>query len=213
MVETIKLAHDQGLYIATSCAGVWAAAAAGVLQGKVATTSWFLAAELAARHPEVAVEADCVLVESGSILTGGAAFAHADVMLAFVERFAGQAVADLCAKYLLLDRRRSQRPYLVLSALIQGDPQLTKAAEWVRRHISERFGVDEVAAVAGLGTRTFARRLKRTCGLSPIQFIQRIRMDVARQLLDRGLSYEAAAAEVGYSDATALRRVFRRFAA
>jgi len=209
-VKTLRAARKAGVYVATSCAGVFVAAAAGVLEGGSATTSWFLEAELAARHPDVDVKAECVLVESGSVLTGGAAFAHADVMLALVDRMAGAAIADLCASYLLLDRRQSQRPYMVLSALIQGDAQLVRAEAWVRERIADPFSVGEVASAVGLGTRTFARRLQKTCGLSPIQFVQRVRMDVARALIEQGASVEAAAAEVGYSDASTLRRLLRR---
>ncbi|MEL6179298.1 MAG: helix-turn-helix domain-containing protein [Myxococcota bacterium] len=209
-VETLRQAHDQGVHIGTSCAGVFVAASAGVLDGKVATTSWFLEGELAARYPAITVHGECVLVESGTCLTGGAAMAHADMMLAVVERLAGATVADLCASYLLLDRRQTQRPYVVLMALIRHDPQLMQAYTWVRDHIAEPFYIADVAASAALGPRTLARRLQRTCGLTPIQFVQRIRVDMARTLMAQGMSAEAAATEVGYADATALRRVLRQ---
>ena len=209
-VALLRAAGAAGLRIATSCAGVFVAAAAGVLDGRTATTSWFLEAELTARHPAIEVNAECVLIESGLCLTGGAALAHADVMLAVVERLAGPPLADLCARYLLLDRRRSQRPYMILSALVAGDPQLVRAERWIRAHLAEPFYVADVAAAVGLGARTFARRLQRTCGLSPIRFIQRIRVDVAGELIAAGLSVEAAAPRVGYGDATALRRVLRK---
>ena len=181
-----------------------------MLDGRSATTSWFLAPELAARYPLVRVAPDRVLVESGPCLTGGAALAHADVMLALVERVAGPMIADHCASYLLLDRRQSQRPYLVLRALVASDPRLTRAEAWVREHIEERFSVDRLATAVGLGERTFARLLRKTCGLSPIAFVQRIRVDAARELLEHGASVESVAPRVGYGDATALRRVFRR---
>jgi len=205
----LRAASASDIYIATSCAGVFVAAEAGVLDGHAATTSWFLEAELAVRYPQIRVCAEHILVESGRCLTGGAALAHAEVMLAVVEKFAGAVVADVCARYLLLDRRRSQRPYIMLAAFIQDDPQLVHAEAWIREHIDEPFSVGDVAAAVGLGARTFSRRLKRACGLTPIHFIQRLRLDVARTLINQGASVDEAAPRVGYSDGTALRRVFR----
>ncbi len=209
-IDVMRTARQREVQIVTSCAGVFVAAAAGALDGQVATTSWFLKGELAARYPAITVQGECVLVDGGMCMTGGAAMAHADVMLALVERLAGGVVADLCASYLLLDRRQTQRPYMVLMALIQHDPQLVRAHDWVRQHVAASFYVSDVAAQAGLGPRTLARRLGRVCGMTPIQFIQRIRVDAARELIQSGMSVEAAAAEVGYGDATALRRVLRR---
>lgn len=212
LVQTITRAHAAGVHVATSCSGVFFAAAAGVLDGRRATTSWFLAPALAARHPRVQVDADRVLVESGACLTGGAALAHAEVMLALVERWASPTVASRTASYLLLDRRRSQRPYMMLSALAAADVRLTRAERWVRDHLSRRFSIATLATQVGMGERSFARLVERLCQLSPIGFVQRIRVDAARVLLERGLSFDAVAPQVGYSDASALRRVFRKHA-
>lgn len=209
-LRTIRGAHASGVRISASCSGVFLLAAAGLLDGKRATTSWFFARELAMRFPAVRVDADRVLVESGGLLTGGAAMAHADVMLTAVEMLAGPAIADLCAKYLLLERRQTQRPFMVLSAQIESDDRLVAAEAWARRNIHRRVSIDEMARAVALGPRTFARRLHKACGLSPVHFLQRIRIDAAGRLIDSGASFEAAALEVGYSDATALRRVFRR---
>ncbi|MEM7607677.1 MAG: helix-turn-helix domain-containing protein [Myxococcota bacterium] len=209
-VQLMKQARREQRLLATSCAGVFVAAEAGALDGGGATTSWFLEHALAEHYPAIDLRGECMLIESQGCITGGAAMAHADVMLALVERHAGEAVADLCASYLLLDRRQSQRPYRVLTALLQGDRQLLAAGDWVRKHVAKKFTVEEVAHAAGLGARTFARRLKRVSGLSPIQFVQRIRMDHAKALIRAGASYESAAEHVGYSDGSALRRMFRK---
>lgn len=212
LVRLLARAHAAGVQLATSCGAVFFAAEAGVLDGRAATTSWFLAQTLATRYPSIRVDADRVLIESGACITGGAALAHAEVMLALVERLASPSLADHCASYLLLDRRRSQRPYVVLAALIAGDPKLARAEAWVRDHLAEHFSVGELARAVGLGERTFARRVHERCGLTPIRFVQRIRVDAARAMIEHGASFEAAAPRVGYGDATTLRRVFRAHA-
>jgi transcriptional regulator GlxA family with amidase domain len=209
-IETTRVAAARQVHVATSCTGVFIAAEAGVLDGCTATTAWFIAPALAEHYPHVRVEASCVLVQTAACTTGGAAMAHADVMLALVDRMAGPELADLCASYLLLDRRQSQRPYMVLRALIQNDPQLVRALEWVQENIQSPMRVADVARAAGLSARTLSRRLRATCGLSPVLFIQRVRVDRAMQLLTQGASMESASERVGYSDASALRRVLRK---
>jgi transcriptional regulator GlxA family with amidase domain len=210
IVRMFSRAHAAGMQVATSCAGVAFAATAGILDGRRATTSWFLVPDLASRHPRIRIDAERIVVESGRCITGGAALAHADVMLTLVDRLAGPRVASLVASYLLLERKRSQGPFFVLQVLTDSEPRLRRAEAWVRAHVAERFAIADVASAVGLGERTFSRLVVRVCGMSPIKFVQRIRVDVARVLLEHGSSFDEVAPRVGYTDATALRRVFRQ---
>lgn len=208
--HTLLAGLHAGATIAASCAAVGFAAAAGLLDGRAATTAWFLAPEFARRFPAVRLAPERVLVESGRCRTGGAALAHADVMLRVVERFAGAALAEQCARYLLLDRRQSQRADLVLQALLAGDPRLVAAERFVHAHMHTRFSIAALAAAVGVGEHTFGRLVQRTCGCSPIQLVQQMRVNAARELLREGHSVEAVAPHIGYADGTALRRVMRQ---
>ena len=103
--------------------------------------------------------------------------AQMDLMLAVVGRFAGPRLAKACANYLLLDERRSQAPFMAVAYLAGQDPKMAKAESWVRDNIARDFGIDELAEAVALAPRTFARRMAATCGVSPIQFVQRIRVE------------------------------------
>ena len=209
-VALLQTAARRGVLVATSCSGVGFAAASGVLDGKRCTTSWFLASALRRSFPAVTVLADCLVVEADGVITAGAALAHADLMLHLVERLSGTGLADLCARYLLLDRRASQRPYLLLGAMLAGEPRLASAEAFVRANLAERFTIRALAAAVGMGERSFARLVDETCGCSPIRLVQRIRVNAASAMMQEGLSLDAIAPRVGYADATALRRVMRQ---
>ncbi|WP_225782987.1 GlxA family transcriptional regulator [Xenophilus sp. Marseille-Q4582] len=204
-------AHSRGAALAASCASTFVLAQAGLLDGRRATTSWWLAPQFRQRYPQVELVPEQVVVADWPIATGGAALAHMDLMLAVVARFASPAVAKTCARFLLLDERRSQAPFMAVTYLAGQDPALAKAETWVRQHIARDFAMEELAAAVALGPRTFARRLAATCGLSPIQFVQRIRLETAQHLLaTTRLPLEQIAQSVGYADASTLRRLIRR---
>jgi transcriptional regulator GlxA family with amidase domain len=159
----------------------------------------------------VKLSADQLVVVDGPFTTAGAAMAQMDLMLGIVAVCAGRRLADNCARYLLLDDRRSQSRYMALSHLAAQDPQVSQAEAWVRRRLGENFTVDDLAAAVGLSPRTFGRRVARVTGLSPIRFIQRLRIDTAVHLLETTRnSVENIAHRVGYAEASTLRRIMRR---
>ncbi|MEV6392489.1 helix-turn-helix domain-containing protein [Nocardia xishanensis] len=209
-MRILSEAVDSRARVAASCSSVFLLGQTGALDGGRATTSWFLAAELQARYPAITVESDKIMVRHGRNITGGASLAHADVMLAAIEMLTGPDVADLCARYQLIDRRTSQRPYMMLTVLIAEDPDLVNAHDWIVHNLRRPFTIADVADAAGLHSRTLARRLRRAAGLSPQAFVQYIRTDAALTLIRSGTTVEAAAHRVGYADASTLRRAIRR---
>ncbi|WP_299665691.1 GlxA family transcriptional regulator [uncultured Ruegeria sp.] len=203
-------AQDPKRLFATSCSGVVIFAEAGLTNKRKVTTSWWLAPLLKARYPEVNLSSRELIVDAGDILTAGAAFAQSDLMLNVVERFASKRTAHQCRRILLIDDRTSQFPYMDTAMLIASDPPFRLAETFVSRHISEDLNVSQLATAAKLGQRTFARRLALVTSLTPIQFLQRMRVDKAVQLaIQTRLSNEEIAVRVGYSDGSALRRVVR----
>jgi transcriptional regulator GlxA family with amidase domain len=204
-------AFASGATLAASCASTFLLAEAGLLDGRRATTTWWLAPIFARRYPRVELVTDRMVVADWPIATGGAAMAQMDLMLAVVGRFAGPGLARTCANYLLLDQRRSQAPFMAITYLAGQDPKIAKAERWVRDHIARDFAIEEIAAAVALAPRTFARRIAATCGVSPIQFVQRIRIETARYLLETTrLSVEEIARQVGYAEPSTLRRLIRR---
>lgn len=204
-------AFESGAALAASCASTFLLAETGLLDGRRATTTWWLAPVFRRRYPKVELVTDQIVVADWPIATGGAAMAQMDLMLAVVSRFAGPNLAKACANYLLLDERRSQAPFMAVGYLAGQDPRMAKAESWVRANIARDFGMDELAEAVALAPRTFARRVAATCGVTPIQFVQRIRVETARYLLETTrLSVDEIARKVGYAEPSTLRRLIRR---
>jgi transcriptional regulator GlxA family with amidase domain len=208
--EMLVEAFESGAALAASCASTFLLAEAKLLDGRRATTTWWLAPLFRRRYPQVDLT-DRMVVADWPIATGGAAMAQMDLMLAIVDRFAGPRLAKACANYLLLDERRSQAPFMAISHLAGQHPKIAKAEKWVRDNIARDFAMEELAEAVALAPRTFARRIAATCGVSPIQFVQRIRVETARYLLETTrLSVEEIARQVGYAEPSTLRRLMRR---
>jgi transcriptional regulator GlxA family with amidase domain len=209
--DVLVEAFEAGAALAASCASTFLLAETGLLDGRRATTTWWFAPLFRHRYPEIELVTDRMVVADWPIATGGAAMAQMDLMLAVVDRFAGASLARACANYLLLDKRRSQAPFMAITYLASQDPKIAKAEKWVRNNIARDFAMEELAKAVALAPRTFARRIAATCGVSPIQFVQRIRVETSRYLLETTrLSVEEIARQVGYAEPSTLRRLIRR---
>ena len=144
-------AFESGAMLAASCASTFLLADTGLLDGRRATTTWWLAQLFRRRYPKVELVTDQIVVADWPIATGGAAMAQMDLMLAIVGRFAGPSLAKACANYLLLDERHSQAPFMAIAYLASQDPRIVKAERWVRDNIARDFTIDELAEVRRLG--------------------------------------------------------------
>ena len=204
-------AAERGRHIAASCSAVFHVARAGLLDGRRATTTWWLAPAFRRMFPLVELDADAMVVSDGRVTTAGAAMAHLDLMLALIDHCCGADMAARCASFLVLDGRRSQSRYMALGHLARQDPQIARAERWARAEMESGITVDALAAAADLTPRTFARRVARATGLSPVQFLRRLRVERAVELLETTtLSVEAIAHRVGYAEPTTLRRLLRK---
>lgn len=209
--RVIERALARKAEVAASCSAVFVVASTGALDDRCATTTWWLAPAFQRMFPRVTLEADEMVVKDGPITTAGAAMAHLDLMLALVAQHAGADLARRCARFLLLDGRRSQSRYMALGFLAAKDADVARAERWARDQMESGVTVDSLAAAAGLSTRTFARRVSRATGHSPVQFLQRLRIERAVELLETtSLSVEEIARRVGYAEPTTLRRLLRR---
>jgi transcriptional regulator GlxA family with amidase domain len=209
--DMLASAFGRGAALAASCASTFLLADTGLLDGRRATTTWWFAPLFRQRYPAVDLVPEQIVIADWPVATGGAAMAQMDLMLAIVGRFAGPNLAQACANYLLLEERRSQAPFMAITYLAGQDERIAKAEQWVRTNIARDFAIEELAASVALAPRTFARRMAATCGVSPIQFVQRIRLETARFLLETTrLPVDEIARRVGYAEPSTLRRLIRR---
>lgn len=209
--EEIRLAAAQGAHVTSSCTGGLLLASTGLLDGRRATTAWWLAPVFAELYPQVQLDTAELVLTDGRFTTAGAAMAQMDLTVGLVARYAGAEVADACARRMLLDERRSQTPYLAVGLLAAANESVARAAAWARSRLDQAVGVNDLAKAAGLSPRTFARRVSGATGLSPVQFLQQLRMERAVELIETtALPFETIAFRVGYADPSTLRGVIRR---
>lgn len=200
-----------GAHVASSCSGVFLLGAAGLLDGQPATTTWWLGPELTARFPTVKVDAEQMVVEGDRITTAGAALAQIDLVLRLVSRFAGPTLAELVARYLVVDERPSQARYVIVHHLTHASDTARAAERWIRKNLGRPFRMAELARATASTHRTLARRMHEATGRSPLAFVQQVRIETARHLLaTTRLSVEEIACRVGYDTSATLRRVLAK---
>jgi transcriptional regulator GlxA family with amidase domain len=201
---------DRGTGLAAACSGTFFLAEAGVLDGLAATTSWWLGPAFRTRYPKVELDESQTLAVAGNITTAGAAFAHIDLALSLVHRIS-PVLSDLTARYLVLGDRPSQAAAALPALLASSDPVVGAFERHIREHLSEPIRIEESAWAIGVSERTLQRATAGTLGLSPVRFVQEIRLEQAVYLLrTTSQTPEAIAAAVGYADAGTLRSLVRR---
>lgn len=196
------------------CTGAFALGHAGLLDGRLVTTHWQNAAHLAEMFPAARVEHDRIFARDGRLVTSAGVTAGIDLALALVGEDHGERVALACAKRLVVATQRqggqSQfSPFL----LPPGDPAtpLGKVQAYVGDNLSEPFPVRRLAAIAGTSTRSLARLFVRELGVTPHDFIENIRLDQARNLLEAtDLALKAIAFDCGFGSPERMRSVFQR---
>jgi transcriptional regulator GlxA family with amidase domain len=204
-------AHRRGALLSASCSATFVLGAAGVLDGREATTTWWLGAEFARRFPHTRLRDDRMVVASEDVITAGSALAHADLMLVLLARLAGLSLAETAARYLVLDERASQAHYMIHEHLRGADPALSRLERFVAKNLGRQLELPELARAALTSPRTLARRLRSSLNTTPQRFVQRIRVERAVHLLATTRQpVDEIAARVGYADAAAFRRVLRR---
>lgn len=200
-----------GGQVAASCSAVFLLQAAGVLEGRQATTTWWLAPELSRIARDTRVAANRILCVDGPVITAGAAFAQSDVMLYLLRKRFGAKVADGVSRVLLLHERSEQAQFVVPSMLASGDALVTRLTKRVETSLPAVPSVPELARELCVSERTLGRHVRRATGMGTSDMIQSIRLHRARSLLQNSrMNIEQIAAAVGYQDATALRRLMRK---
>ncbi|PXX08153.1 GlxA family transcriptional regulator [Mycolicibacterium moriokaense] len=204
-------ANAGGADIAASCTAVFVLAAAGLLDERRCVTTWWLGADLTRVAPAARVVIDEMVVRDGPIWTAGSAFAHIDLMLALMRHLGGAALTDELANRLVADQRTSQASFLIPSHLAARDATVADLESFVRSRLDQPHTLDSLARRSGLSPRTLARRTGKAVGLSPLQLVQRVRLERSLHLLrTTRMPLEQIACAVGLADAAALHRLVKR---
>ncbi len=200
----------RGASTAAACIGTFVLAESGLLDHQESTTTWWLAPMFRQRYPGVRLDESRMIVKSGKFVTAGAALSHMDLALWLI-RQKSPRLADLTAKYLIVDSRPSQSAYILADHLAHSDALVERFEHWARNRLAHGFSLDQAAAATGSSKRTLARRMQAVLGKSPLSYFQDLRVERAVHLLKTtGESVDEIAARVGYADGVTLRSLLRR---
>jgi len=198
---------------ASICSGAFVMAQAGLLEGRRATTHWAYARQLQERFPAIKVEADRIYVTDGSIWTSAGMTAGIDLALAMVEKDHGAELARAVAQKLVMYHRRAggQSQHSALLELAPKSDRIQTVLGYAREHLAQTLSVEQLAQVARLSPRQFSRAFRAETGQSPAKAIENLRLEAARQMLERGrLTLEQIALETGFLDPRRMREALLR---
>lgn len=212
-VQALATHAKHGGQVAASCSAVFLLQAAGLLTHRRVTTSWWLASSLRQLEPLCTVDADRLVCADGPISTGGAAFAQTDLMLHLLRTQFGVALADAVARVLLIDGRQAQAPFVVPKMLSNGNALVARLVSRIEAALPQAPSMQALAAEFAMSTRTLSRHVQAATGQSSLALLQSVRLHRARALIESSrMNIEQVAQAVGYSDATALRRLMQKAA-
>jgi AraC family transcriptional activator FtrA len=212
VLDALRAAHARGARMVSICSGVFALAAAGLLNGREAATHWRYAAKLAARHPEVTVNAGVLYVDGGDVLTSAGSAAGIDLCLHIVRRDHGSAIANAVARRLVIpphrDGGQAQLIELPVAARPDDDP-IAGVMAWALERLDQPLDLDALAARAYMSVRTFTRRFRRATGTTPGRWLLEQRVRASLPLLETaGEPIETVATRVGFGSAATYRHHF-----
>ncbi|WAC43227.1 helix-turn-helix domain-containing protein [Pseudomonas sp. SL4(2022)] len=197
--------------VASLCSSAFLLAAAGMLTGRRATTHWALATTFRQRYPEVSLHIEQLVCEDGHVLSSGGAHAGLDLCLHLIGQHGGAELAQQVANALVFDSQRgSQSRFAPLLPPIQTHCPLAPLLHWLNLHYAQSIDLNRLAAHANCSARTLLRRFKSSTGLTPNDYLQRVRISAAQQLLRGPLALEQIAEQVGYGDRATFAKLFKQ---
>jgi transcriptional regulator GlxA family with amidase domain len=211
IIQAVTAHAARGGRVAASCSAVFLLQAAGVLAGRRVTTSWWLASELRRREPACTVNADRMVCADGPVSTAGAAFAQTDLTLHLLREQFGVALADAVSRILLIDGRQAQAPFVVPAMLSSGNALIARLVARIESALPSPPSVAALAGEFAMSQRTLSRHVREATGKSTMALVQSVRLNRARMLIESSrMTIDRVAEQVGYEDATALRRMMHK---
>lgn len=216
LVEWLRAMHTRGALLCSACSGIFLLAETGLFDGRDATVHFGYARAFAAAHPAVPIHPERVLMIAGAreeLVSSGASTTWHDMALYLIARYAGATVAQEVARLFALQwHQDGLTPYMIFEgASGHGDSEIQNAQQWLSEHFAVANPVEEMVKRSQLAERTFKRRFSNATGLTPIAYVQRLRIEDAKRRLERtDASVEEISWRVGYEDAAFFRRLFKR---
>ncbi|WP_439135032.1 GlxA family transcriptional regulator [Pseudomaricurvus sp.] len=213
LTQWIKQRGEDGALVMTLCTGTFLVAESGLLDGKLATTTWWLSDLFQRLYPKVTLDVNQLLINADNVMVAGAGSTDSLMALQLIERYMGQQIASLTSKLMLVDNNQiEQTPYLTLQQQLQHNDSLVADAQtWLQVHMKEPGALEKLATHLNVSSRTLIRRFKQVMDITPNRYLQNLRIDAAKRLLESsGSSIETIMLQVGYNDLSSFSRLFQR---
>ncbi|NOX32459.1 MAG: helix-turn-helix domain-containing protein [Deltaproteobacteria bacterium] len=213
LVPWILKQYNRGAQVASICTGVFLLAETGLLDGKSATLHWGFTKMFSKKYPQVNLEPDQMFIDQGRLYCSAGVSAGMDLSLYLVEKFCGRRAALESAKTMVLDLgREMQTPYgCFLFSQDHGDPSVVKAQKWIEQHYTKSIDYERLANKFRISRRSLERRFKQATGVTPLGYLQQLRVETAKSLLEEGSrTFNEITYQVGYEDISFFRKIFVR---
>lgn len=213
MVKWIQKQYENGADIASMCTGAFISASTGLLNGKRATTHWMGAAAFRQLFPKVKLEDDKVIIDEGRIYSSGGAFSFTSLIIYLIEKFCGRDMAFAAAKVFVIQvHNSSQHSFSIFNTQRNHeDYDIGKVQDYIEKNYEESLTINGLAEKFNMSSRTFIRKFTATTGNTQLEYIQRVRVEAAKRLLEKGkLTVEQVCMETGYGDFGFFRNIFKR---
>ncbi|HWK51252.1 MAG TPA: helix-turn-helix domain-containing protein [Steroidobacter sp.] len=209
----LQRAHRQGARVVSICTGAFVLAAAGLLEGRRATTHWKYASEFSALHPNVSIDPSVLYIDEGDVLTSAGASAGIDMLLHMVRKDFGSTVSNVVARMMVTPPHREGRQMQLVEAPVPPQPRnlFANVIEHLRRHPGEEHTIESLAQMAAMSPRTFFRRFRAVTGHTPHDWMMMERTRLAKAMLEEtDLSVATIAETMGFNAVDTFRHHFRR---
>jgi transcriptional regulator GlxA family with amidase domain len=213
LIDWIREQYKAGAEIATMCSGAFLLAATGLLEGRACSTHWDLADNFRRLFPNINLLPDRLITAEKGIYTNGGAYSFLNLILFLVEKYFDRQTAIYCSKIFQIEMdRTSQSPFFIFQTQKNhGDELICEAQTYIEENLSEKISFEELASKLATSRRNFDRRFIKATGNTPVEYLQRVKVEVAKKTLEKGRkSIFEVMNEVGYSDDKAFREVFKK---
>ncbi|MFC0624059.1 GlxA family transcriptional regulator [Kribbella deserti] len=214
LIAALRQAYERGARIVSICSGAFALAAAGILDGRRATTHWQYADLLRERYPDIMVDPEPLYTDEGNVLTSAGCAAGLDLCLHLVRKDLGADVANAVARRMIIQPHRAGGQAQYIESPLAPEPAdapVARSLAWALEHLADQIGVQELADRAGLSTRTYLRHFTRATGTSPSKWLIAQRVQASLVMLESGdAPIEEIATAVGFATPVTFRHHFSR---
>lgn len=212
-VPWITRQYRQGAEVASLCMGAFILAETGLLKGRKCATHWLAAGEFKRMYPDVDLVTEKIITDEAGIYSSGGAFSYLNLILHLIEKHVSRDIAILSAKVFAIEMdRKTQSPFIMFNGQkLHEDEPIRKAQEFIEQNVTEKITVEELALRFSIGRRHFERRFKKATNNTPVEYIQRVRVELAKKRLENSnMNVSEVVYEVGYSDLKTFRSVFKK---